>query len=80
MDCGIQCSIDKNCFSFKYENSICHHGGIQQPSIDIEAEDYMQKPISKLKVKNNYSLYYFLHETWCKKRLPPPKKKELQSS
>ena len=48
MDCGIQCSIDKDCFSFKFENAICHHGGIQQPSNEIEAEVYMQKPICKL--------------------------------
>ena len=49
MDCGIQCSIDKKCFSFKYENSICHHGGIQQLSNEIEAEVFMQKLIGKLK-------------------------------
>ena len=49
MDCGIQCSIDKDCFSFKYENTICHHGGIQQPSNEIEAEPFMQKLIGKLK-------------------------------
>ena len=48
MDCGIQCSIDKDCFSFKFENTFCHHGGIQQPSNEIEAEVYMQKPICKL--------------------------------
>ena len=45
MDCGIQCSIDKDCFSFKYENTICYHGGIQEPSNEIEAEVFMQKLI-----------------------------------
>ena len=29
--------------SFKYENTICHHGGIQQPPNDIDAEICMHE-------------------------------------
>ena len=69
IDCGLQCSNDKDCLSFRYENTICHHGGIQQPpnENDIETEICMHetKTMRKLSIISTDRpfqalLYYFV--------------------
>ena len=59
-DCGIACSLDKYCYSFKYHNNgSCHLGPLQQSSdIQLATDDDICYQDSKV----------FEHSKWCPRK------------